>query len=75
MDTFNRKEVYSTNEISERLGFNVSVKFLKDIGIEPAADIKKSHAVYWWKSDYSLVCSKIIDHLSVKKANRVRVRI
>ncbi len=86
MNQVNREDVYSTGEISKKLGFGISTKFLKKI-IEPAADVNKSMAVYWWKKDFYLICDGVMKHIqnaqttdlevnrTGKKNGRVWIRI
>ncbi len=72
MSKVNREDVYTTGEISKKLGFGVSTKFLKKF-IEPAADMKKSMAVYWWKRDFCLICDGVMQHIQSAQTDDLEV--
>lgn len=51
----------STVEVSERLGFQASIAFLKSIGLSPLSEQRVG--CYWRESDFPLICLAIIRHL------------
>ena len=48
-------------QISERLGFNLTGEFLKNLGFEPAAQIK--NAVLFHERDFPLMCMRLVSHI------------
>lgn len=54
---FNREEVYSTAELSKKLGLGVSVSFLQECGISPLC--RTSTGTFWRKSDFPIICHAI----------------
>lgn len=58
----------TTSELCRRIGFGVSVDFLKSCGVTPALD--GPNATHWLESDFPRICAAISKALS-KKAERV----
>lgn len=48
-------------QIGERMGFNLTGAFLKNLGFEPAAHDK--NAVLFHESDFPLICAALIKHI------------
>ena len=48
-------------QISERLGFNLTGEFLKNLGFEPAA--RANNAVLFHESDFPLMCMRLVSHI------------
>lgn len=51
----------STSEIGEKLGFIVSIAFLKSCGLSPLSE--HPMRCYWRASDFSLICHAISRHV------------
>ena len=62
-----KNKTITTSELCRRIGFGVSVDFLKSHGIAPALD--GPTATYWLESDFQQICTVIATTLS-KKAER-----
>lgn len=51
----------STSEVAQKLGFGVSIDFLKSCGLSPISD--HPMRCYWRASDFPLICHAISRHL------------
>lgn len=51
----------STSEVSKRLGFIVSVTFLKQCGVSPLSE--QHPGVFWRESDMPIICHAIAIYL------------
>ena len=49
--------MYSTSELCAKLGFGVSVAFLKSCGVSPV--LETNTGTWWRQSDFPLICIAI----------------
>lgn len=61
--TINKVDVMSTTEISNRLGFSVSVGFLKKCGMPPLSERVHTQGSYWRTRDFQKICHAISAYL------------
>jgi hypothetical protein len=61
----------STSQVAQRLGFGVSIDFLKSCGLTPLAE--HPMRCYWRESDFPLICQAIATHLHTLRAASLSV--
>jgi hypothetical protein len=54
-------QTVSTTEICKLIGFNVSISFIKSMGVEPCYET--GVGVYWSKVDVPVICLAMAQHL------------
>lgn len=67
--TVNGENALSTIEVSKKLGFSVSIAFLKECGASP---LHETHiGCYWRTKDFPIICHAISKHLeSISRGDR-----